>query len=149
MNHADKEDTVKVKELMTKNVETIPPRASLVDAATRFRDLDVGVLPVTDSADDRGWAGLVTDRDVCVRGLAEGLDPKATSVEKVMTREIVRIHEDADIDEASKLMSEHQIRRLVVVDADERPAGLLSLGDLAVATKDRKISGRTLEAISS
>ena len=104
-----------------------------------------GPLPVCDN--DR-LAGLITDRDIAVRAVAEGCDPRTTTVKDVMTPDVVYCFEDQDVQEAAQLMREHQVRRLVVLNRDKRLVGIVSLGDLAVETGDEKLSGRTLEHVS-
>jgi len=111
-----------------------------------MRDLDVGLLPVC--GDNNRLAGMITDRDVTVRAVAEGLDPKATHVEQVMTPDVMYCFEDQDVTEAAGLMKKEQIRRLVVLNRDKRLVGVVSLGDLATKTGDDDLSGETLEEIS-
>jgi CBS domain-containing protein len=91
---------------------------------------------------------MLTDRDIAVRAVAEGRDPKTARVRDAMTPEVVYCFEDQDIQEAARLMKDKQIRRLVVLDRDKRLAGILSLGDLAVDTGDEKLAGETLERVS-
>jgi CBS domain-containing protein len=104
-----------------------------------------GPLPVCDN--DR-LAGLITDRDIAVRAVAEGCDPRTTTVKDVMTPDVVYCFEDQDVQEAAQLMREHQVRRLVVLNRDKRLVGIVSLGDLAVETGDEKLAAKTLEHVS-
>jgi CBS domain-containing protein len=136
---------MQVKEVMTRNVQCVSPDASLQEAACKMKDLDVGPLPVCDH--DR-LTGLLTDRDIAVRGVAEGRDPKNTKVCDVMTPGVVFCFEDDDVQEAARIMEEKQVRRLVVLNPDKRLAGIVSLGDLAVLTGDRDLSAKTLEEVS-
>src|SRR5215472_188941 len=136
---------MQVREAMTRRVECIRPDAALREAADRMKALDIGSLPVCDN--DR-LVGMLTDRDITVRATAEGLPPGLGQVRDVMTPDIVYCFEDQDVQEAARLMQEHQIRRLVVLNRDKRLAGIVSLGDLAVETGDEKVAGETLEQLS-
>jgi CBS domain-containing protein len=136
---------MKVKDVMTRGCECIPPDSTLQEAAQRMKQLDVGPLPVC--ADDR-LAGMLTDRDIVLRAVAEGRDPKATRVRDVMTPHVTYCFEDQDVAEAARIMREKQIRRLVVLNRDKRLAGILSLGDIAVDAGDEHLTGETLERIS-
>jgi len=140
-----KEATMQVKEIMTKGAECVSPSSTLQEAARKMKTLDVGPLPICDN--DR-LTGMITDRDITVRAVAEGCDPKTTTVKDVMTPDVVYCFEDQDVREATKLMKEHQIRRLVVLNRDKRLVGIVSLGDLAVDTGDEALAGRTLEQVS-
>jgi CBS domain-containing protein len=122
------------------------PTASLQEAARKMRDLDVGPLPVC--GDNDRLVGMLTDRDITVRAVAEGQDPKTARVQDIMTPDITYCFEDQDITEAARLMEEKQIRRLVVLNRDKRLVGIVSLGDLAVKTGDKKVSSEALEQVS-
>ena len=137
---------MQVKEIMSAGVECIQPSATLREAAQRMRDLDIGPLPVC-GEDDR-LAGIITDRDIAIRGVAEGLDPSTAVVRDVMTPKIIYCFEDQDISEAARMMEDHQVRRLVVLNDEKRLVGILSLGDLAVDSGDELMAGHTLEAVS-
>ena len=135
-----------VKEAMTSGVECTQPTATLREAAERMRDLDVGVLPVC--GDDDRLAGMLTDRDIAIRAVAEGLDPAMAVVSAIMTPEVIYCYEDQDVNEAARLMQQRQIRRLVVLNDKKRLVGVLSLGDLAVDVGDDEFAGHILEAVS-
>ncbi len=122
------------------------PDASLQEAAEQMKELDVGSLPVCDSDQ---LVGVITDRDITIRSVAEGHDPQADHVRDVMTPELVYIFEDQDTSEAAQLMREKQIRRLPVLNREKRLVGIVTLGDLVVETGDRQTAGRTLEGISA
>jgi CBS domain-containing protein len=112
-----------------------------------MKELDVGTLPVC--GDDDRLVGMVTDRDITVRAVANGRDPKTTLVNDAMSPGVVTCYEDQDIDEAARLMEDRQIRRVVVLDHDQRITGILSLGDLAVSgSSERSLAGEILEAVS-
>ena len=134
-----------VSDVMTRAVDVIHPDSTLDEAAERMRRLDVGPLPVCDG--DR-LVGMITDRDITVRGTAESRDPVTTRVSEIMTPEVVFTYEDEDVKRAAKLMEDHQLRRLVVLNRDKKLVGIVSLGDLAVETSDDKLKGQVLEEIS-
>ena len=137
---------MKIRSLMTSTVECIRPEATLEQAARRMRDLDVGPLPVC--GDNDRLVGMVTDRDITVRSVAEGQNPKAIRVRDVMTPNILYCFDDQDVLEAVRLMKEKKVRRLVVLNRQKRLVGIISLGDLAVETGDDLMAGEALEAIS-
>lgn len=136
---------MQVKDVMTRGAECVRPDATLQEAAQKMKSLDVGPLPVCDN--DR-LVGMLTDRDITVRAIAEGKDPRATQVRDAMTAGISYCFEDDDVANAAGLMKEKQIRRLVVLNRDKRLAGIVSLGDLAVETGDEHLAGETLERVS-
>jgi len=136
---------MKVKDVMTCGAECTRPGASLHEAAERMKVLDVGSLPVCEN--DR-LVGMITDRDITVRATAERLPPGLGQVRDIMTPDIIYCFEDQDVSEAARLMEEHQIRRLVVLNRDKRLVGIVSLGDLAVKSGDEGLSHETLEQVS-
>jgi CBS domain-containing protein len=137
---------MQVREVMTRDVEVVRPDIPIREAAERMRSLDVGLIPVCDG---ERLVGMLTDRDITVRAVAAGKDPNGTSVREVMTADAICIPEDQEVDEAASLMEEGQIRRLPVLNADKRLVGIISLGDIAVGTRDRARVGRALEEVSS
>jgi CBS domain-containing protein len=136
---------VKIKDVMTRAVETIRPDQSLQEAAARMKALDVGPMPVTEG---NRLVGMLTDRDIVVRAVADGRDARTTHVRDAMTSDVVCCNEDDDVKVAASTMKDHQIRRLVVMDGQKRISGIVSLGDIAVDTSDEKMSGRVLEEVS-
>jgi len=136
---------MQLREIMTHEVEVIHPDATLQEAAQKMKGLDVGPLPVCTG---KRLEGMLTDRDITVRAVAEGRDPRTTKVQEVMTSEVVCAFEDQDITEAARLMEECQIRRVVVLNRDKQLVGIVSLGDLAVHTGDERQAGQTLERVS-
>ena len=119
----------KIADIMSTDVTTIQPQESLRRAAQCMQELDVGALPVCDG---ERLLGMLTDRDIAVRGVADGLDPDQACVSDIMSPEVTCCTADQDSDDAKRLMGDHQIRRLPVVDADRRLVGIVSLGDLAL-----------------
>jgi CBS domain-containing protein len=136
---------MKISDVMTKGAECTRPDATVQEVATRMRNLDVGSLPVCDS--DR-VIGVITDRDITVRSVSEGHDPRSDRVKNIMTPQLVYCFEDQDTTEAARLMRVKQVRRLPVMNRNKRLVGIVTLGDLAVETGDDKLAGSTLEAIS-
>lgn len=136
---------MQLRDVMTKNVQVIPHNATVRDAAKLMKDIDTGFIPVIDS---ENVIGIVTDRDIVLRSTAEGLNPNETKVEEVMTKEFFFLYDDEDVQEAARVMSKRQVRRLPVVNRQEELVGVISLGDLSVDVNNDKISGKTLEDIS-
>lgn len=133
-----------VMDVMTKDVEIISPNDSLKDAAEKMRTLNVGPLPVCEG--DK-LMGIITDRDIVVRAISQGMDPNTTRVSEAMTDQVEYIYEDADISEAARKMKDEQIRRILVVNHDQKLVGIIALGDLAEAMNTQE-AGQTLESIS-
>jgi CBS domain-containing protein len=134
-----------LRDMMTINIEDISADATLMQAAEKMKLLDIGAIPVREN--DR-LVGMITDRDIAVRAVAEGRDPKKMPVRDAMSREIWFCYEDQSVESAAKLMEEKQIRRLPIFDRSERAIGMVSLGDLAVRNQDDRLSGEVLERVS-
>jgi CBS domain-containing protein len=117
-----------IREVMTKDPATLPRTASLVEAARLMRQNDMGDVIVMDG--DQIW-GIVTDRDIVVRALAEGRDPSSTTLDEICSRHLTMLSPDHTVDDAVRLMREHAIRRLPVVEGG-MPVGIVSIGDLAL-----------------
>jgi CBS domain-containing protein len=137
---------MQLKEIMTPGVEVVTPEATIQEAAEKMRHLDIGPLPVCDG--DR-LVGLLTDRDITVRAVAEGRNPTTTQVRDVMTPEVVYGYDDQDSQDAARLMEQYQIRRLPVLNHDKRLVGMVSLGDLAVHAGGQSLAGEVLEQVSA
>jgi CBS domain-containing protein len=136
---------MKLKEIMTRDVEVVSPDQSLKDAAQKMRVRDIGFLPVRDG--DR-VLGVLTDRDLILRATAEGADPKTRVGQDFMTTPAVSCFDDQDVEEAARLMEEHQIRRLIILSReDNRLVGVVSLGDIATKGKE-KTSAKVLQSVS-
>ena len=137
---------MQVCEVMTPHVECIAPGASLLEAARKMKKLDVGPLPVC--GDNDRLVGMLTDRDIVVRAIADDRDLEETKVQDIMTPHVEYCFDDQDVAHAARLMRDKQIRRLVVLNHDRRLVGILSLGDLAVEAGDDRLAGDALEGIS-
>ena len=135
---------MKVSEVMTTGVETVRPDQQDRDAARFMLQADTGSIPVTEG--DR-LIGMITDRDIAVRGVALGYGPE-TPVSELMTSGVVSAHADDPIEEAARKMGEAQVRRLPVIDDDARLVGVVSLGDLARET-DEDTASQALEGVSA
>jgi CBS domain-containing protein len=118
-----------IREVMTRNPTTCTPDSTITDAARAMRDDDIGDVLIVEGDELRG---LVTDRDIAVRAVAEGMDTTSTPAIQIATTDLVTLEADATIEDAIRLMKEKDIRRLPVTDGG-RPVGVVSLGDLAVA----------------
>jgi len=136
---------MKVHDVMTPDVIMVGPDASLAEAAQLMKQEDIGPLPV---CEDGQVFGMVTDRDIAVRGVAEGRDPRDTRVREVMTPDLVCCFETDEVEEAARLMQDAQLRRLLVIDDDRRLVGIVSLADIVLQTGDDKLGGETLERMT-
>ena len=134
---------MKVSEVMTRDVQTIRPDQPVQEAASFMLSNDAGSIPVTDG--DR-LIGMITDRDIAVRGIAKGYGPD-TPVRELMTDDLVIVRIDDSVEDAASKMSEAQVRRLPVIDAQERLCGIVSLGDLA-READEDCAEQALEGVS-
>ena len=133
-----------LKDVMSHNVKVLSPDATLMDAARQMRDGDFGLMPISEN--DR-MIGAISDRDIVVRAIAEHKGPD-TPVREVMSNSILWAYENDSVEKATKIMSENQIRRLPIVNADKRLVGIVALGDLAVEAADMKPAGEALTGIS-
>ena len=134
----------KLKDLMSRDVKVISPDMSIREAAREMRDGDFGMLPVGEN--DR-MIGTISDRDIAVRAVAEGKDT-GTKVRDVMSEGIAWAFEDDSVEQAAKIMSERQVRRLPVVDRDKRLVGIVALGDFAVESSEIRPAAQALSEIS-
>lgn len=117
-----------VSDVMTRDVRSMRPTDTLVRAAQVMEELNVGVIPVCEG--DK-LVGMVTDRDIVVRGVAQGLDAKIAKLSEVMSANVRTVRKDEDVDEVLNAMAENQIRRMPVVDGQDKLIGILSIGDIA------------------
>ena len=133
-----------VRELMSSNPRTIESDQPVVEAAKAMRDEDVGLVPVVEG--DR-LVGTVTDRDISIRVVAEGKDPSSVKVQEIASTDIVTVDPQQDLDEALRLMAQHQVRRLPVVEEDGRLVGVVAQADVAREGGDSQ-TGELVEEIS-
>ncbi len=134
-----------VKEIMTSGIETVDSGATYAEAARKMRSLDVGSLPVQEESN---IVGIITRRDIVFRGVAQGFDPKLTFVNEIMTSELACCSENESIDEAAHIMESRHIHRLVVLNGENHPVGIISLSDLAVKARNEHLSWEVLEQLS-
>jgi CBS domain-containing protein len=141
----DKEDKgMAIKQLMIKDVTSLPAHATVLDAAKFMTDMNVGTVIVT--VEDSP-SGLITDRDIVTKVLAQGKDPKTTKIEEIIITPVVTISEDKGVFDVTKLMSSHGIRRFPVVDANGKLVGVIALDDVIVLLgEEMKNIAETLRA---
>lgn len=133
-----------VADVMTRGVRTMAPSDSVVRAAQAMEELNVGVIPVCDG---QKLVGMVTDRDIVVRGVAQEQDPKTLRLADVMSTNVRCARQDEDVDEVLHEMADSQIRRMPVIDERQQLVGIVSLGDIAakVAADDEDVAGSLCE----
>lgn len=134
----------KVHEVMTDRPRVVTPDTTVSEAAQLMRNDDIGSLPILDGEQ---LAGVVTDRDIVIRAIAEGKDPRGMPVREVASRELVTVRADEELSSALQLMASQQVRRLPVVDDDGRLVGILAQADVAVEAKEKAV-GEMVEEIS-
>jgi CBS domain-containing protein len=134
----------KIRDLMTTDVRTATPDATLRDVAAILKEEDIGSLPVCEG---RKVVGVVTDRDIAIRGVAEGRDPASMTAGEIMSSDVVAVRENAGVREATRLMREHQLRRLPVLNDDGELVGYLALARVA-RTQSPEQSGKVLRDVS-
>lgn len=132
-----------VRDVMSTGMEFVAPETTAMMAAKIMRDNDIGILPVLDGGN---VVGMLTDRDMTVRILAEGLDGRRLTVEEVMTPDLLTCSQDDTVEDAAELMADRQIRRLVVLGQDGKAVGIVSLGDLAL--NEEEAASEALSGIS-
>jgi len=134
----------RIRDIMTSNPSTVEPDKTVVDAARIMKQEDAGVVPVTENG---RLTGMVTDRDIAIRVVAEGRDPQSTPVREVASKDLVTVDPQQDLDEALRLMAQHQVRRLPVVEEDGRLVGVVAQADIARHGDDTK-TGQVVQEIS-
>ena len=118
------------REIMSPDCTCVGERDTVLDAAERLAELNVGAMPIC--GQDQRLKGMVTDRDIVVRALAEGLPPRSTTLASIASHELMMIEQSAGVEEAVRAMRERDVRRLLVCDADRKLVGIISLSDLAL-----------------
>jgi CBS domain-containing protein len=131
-----------IKDVMTPNPQTVAADATLADAAREMKQDDVGAVLVRDNG---SVSGILTDRDIVVRAIAEGRDPSSTKVSDVASRDVKTLTPDSSVEDAIKIVREQNVRRIPVVDDAGKPQGIVSIGDLAI----ERDTGSALADISS
>jgi CBS domain-containing protein len=133
-----------IKEVMTPSPTTVEPDASVVEAARTMRERDTGIVPVVENGK---LIGTVTDRDIVVRLIAEGRDPASATVREIASTDLVTVDPQQELDEGLRLMAQHKVRRLPVVEEDGRLVGIVSQADVARQEDDAR-TGEVVEQIS-
>ena len=136
---------MKVKDVMHRGVTWVEPATSIRDVARMMRDNDIGSVPVGEN--DR-LVGIVTDRDIICRGIADGADIAALRAGDVMSKPIIYCRADDDLESAIRIMEKNKIRRLPVIDKDKRLAGMLALGDIS-AISGENVAGEVMRSVSA
>lgn len=134
-----------LREVMTTNVTTLLPSATVHQAAQQMKTLNVGSIPICER---NQLVGMITDRDIVVRVVAERHNAEMQHIQDVMTTQVDYCYEDQDVEEAAQVMQDRQVRRLPIIDRDNHLVGIVSLGDLAVKTNEEKTMAQALEQIS-
>ncbi len=138
-------ETRHVRDVMTPNPECVSERDSISDVARIMKEQDTGVVPVVDG---KRIIGLITDRDIVVRGIAEGRDVSSVKVNEIMTKSVRSVKEDTPLTEVLDLMGSAEIRRLPVVNGNNELVGIVSLGDIATNSSQDGRVGKAVENIS-
>jgi len=139
-------DNRHVKDVMTPNPECASERDSIQDVARIMKDRDTGVVPVVDGG--KKIIGMITDRDIVVRGIAEGRDIANMRVNELMTKHVRSVKEDAPLEDALNVMTGAEVRRVAVVNGRDEIVGILSIGDISRDTNQHGKVGRVVEDIS-
>ena len=135
-------------EVMTKNPVSALPTDTVVNVAQLMKERDIGPVPIVEDKVSRKLIGIVTDRDLAMKVVADGRDPNTTLVRDVMTRQVVTCREGDDIDSALDAMSTHQLRRIPVVDKDDRLVGIIAQADVALRMDEPEKTGEVVKEIS-
>jgi CBS domain-containing protein len=135
---------VNIREVMTSDPRTVSSGSTIAEAARLMRDEDTGVVPIVDG---ERLAGVITDRDIAVKVVADGGDPQSTKVDEVASKDLVTIDPEQSLDEALRLMAQHQVRRLPVTEEDGRLVGIVSQADVARHASAKR-TGEVVEEIS-
>jgi|SRR5690554_366042 len=141
----EKHDMKTIADIMTRQVESISQNENVQKAAQMMRDANVGILPVTDG---NQLLGVITDRDICMRVVAEGREPSITYVQQVMTKDVVTCPPETEIREAIEMMTRKQIRRLMIVDQNRQLVGVVAQADVARDESLDKETERLVEGVS-
>ena len=136
---------MKIKQIMSPTPTCCTPKDTAQSVAKMMCDLDVGSIPVVVDQSSRALIGMITDRDLCCRVLAQGLDPKATPIQELVTYNPVTCRDGENVENCERLMQEHQVRRIPVVDRENRVIGIVAQADLALKAKPDGVSKTVVE----
>jgi len=135
-------------EIMTTNPEFVLPSDSVMKAAQLMKSEDVGPIPIVENKDTKKLTGIITDRDLAIKVVAEARDPKTTPVEEVMTDDVITCKENDDVNKALKLMQDYQVRRIPVVDKGDHLLGIIAQADVATRLGSSRTTGKVVEQVS-
>lgn len=140
---------MQIQQVMNTDVQFVPANTTLAQAATKMKEVDVGFLPIADSSND-SLQGVITDRDIVIRAIAEGKDPKSTTVAQAKTDRTLYCFETDDVDDAVASMKQQQVYRLLVLNnqQEKRLCGIVSLGDIA-RQNEETLGGEAVRDITS
>lgn len=139
---------MKAQDIMSTNPRCVTPEQDVREAARIMKDENIGVVPVVEASGSKKLVGMLTDRDIAIRVVAEGRDPQSVTVGEIASKDLVTVDPQQELDEALRLMAQHQVRRLPVVEEDGRLVGILAQADVAQQGDDTK-TGQVVEQISS
>lgn len=138
---------MKCKDVMTKYIKMCRPESTMKDCLQIMKDLNCGAVPIVN--ENSVIQGIVTDRDIAIKGVLEGKNIERSQIQEIMTRNVITSHENDDIDHTIQLMKENKIRRIPIVDSQNKLKGIVSLGDIAVISKEEHEVFDAFETISS
>lgn len=136
---------MQAKEVMSSNIRIIPSNTSIQAAAELMRQMDIGTLPVTENGQ---IVGMLTDRDITIRAVAEGADPGVTPARDVMSRNVISCLEDQDARDVANAMEQNKVRRVVVVNRKNEAIGLISVDDLAMHAETKALADEVVKQFS-
>ena len=138
----------KCEEVMTKNPVCCLPEDNVIKVAEMMKRTNIGSIPVIENEQTRKLVGIVTDRDLAMKIVAEGRDAKSTKVETVMTHKVIACRPDDDVQKALEAMSEHQLRRIPIVDSNNKILGIIAQADVAVRVNQPEKTAAVVKEIS-
>lgn len=139
---------MKAQDIMTKNPSCVTPETSLRDAARIMKEQDVGLVPVVERKGSKRVVGLITDRDMAIRVVAEGREVEGCVVRDVMSRDVMTLRADTVVDEVMRVMGEEQVRRIPIVDERDELVGIVAQADVVRHANDDSMAERAVEKIS-
>ena len=136
---------MKIQQIMTAQVECVEPTIPIAKAAEKMKEMDIGFLPICQH--DR-LVGTITDRDITIRSVAQGRDPRLAPVSEIMSQSVFYRYDDDDVEEVARYMQEKEVRRMLILNRDNKLVGIVSLGDIAKASDEKQLAGETLGQIA-
>jgi len=136
---------MKISEIMNREVECAEPALPIAKAAAKMRELNIGFLPICENGMP---VGTVTDRDITIQSVAQGRDPWEAPVREIMRPEVFYCYDDQDVEEVARHMQEREVRRMIIMNRDNKITGVVSLGDIAKLSVEKQMAGETLGKIA-